>query len=476
MKQPSERTAGPRPTSPRRAASSSRHRLQAGNRVARAAGPARRGIAPGANALAAAAQALDAVVREGGCTAETALQQLTVDAADCGAVRAIHAGALRWYLRLAPLVDGLLEPGQRVPPLVRAVLICALHQIEYSRAPAASVVNIAVDAVRVLGRDHAAGFVNALLRRYLRERDALVARVDLREPARLAHPRWLLQAIRNAWPQAEAEAIIAANNETPPMVLRVNLARTTREQAIDLLAAAGISAVPGFGDASLVLAKPRDVQDLPGFEQGLVSVQDAGAQRAAVLLDPQPGERVLDACAAPGGKSGHLLERCDGRLDLTAVDIDAARLARVRENLARLGYTAKLIAADLTCGDWWDGEPFDRILLDAPCSGTGVIRRHPDIKLLRRPADIDRFATTQLALLTRCAALLRPGGRLLYATCSVLPAENCAVVDRFLRRHPGFTRLGDDIVIPTTPRSHGPAALTDGFYYACLVRGDMAAA
>jgi 16S rRNA (cytosine967-C5)-methyltransferase len=433
--------------------------------------PARKGIAPGATALAAAAQALDAVVREGGCTAETALQQLDIDAADRGAVRAIHAGALRWYLRLAPLVDGLLEPGQRMPAQVRAVLTCALHQIEYSRAPAASVVNIAVDAVRVLGRENAAGFVNALLRRYLRERDELVARVDRSEAARLAHPRWLLKALRAAWPE-HADAIIEANNETPPMVLRVNLARTTREDAMKMLSEAGIESVPGGGDASVVLAEPRDVQALPGFEAGLVSVQDAGAQRAALLLDAQPGERVLDACAAPGGKTGHILERCDGRLDLTAVDLDATRLERVRENLARLGCSAKLIAADLLSDGWWDGEPFDRILLDAPCSGTGVIRRHPDIKLLRRPEDIDRFAAAQLALLTRCAGLLKPGGRLVYATCSVLPAENGVVVDRFLRRHPGFRRLGPDISIPSTPRSAGPAALTDGFHYACLTRGD----
>ncbi|MFO7324848.1 MAG: 16S rRNA (cytosine(967)-C(5))-methyltransferase RsmB [Pseudomonadota bacterium] len=443
------------------------------NPSARAA-PPRRGIAPGATALAAAAQALDAVVREGGCTAEAALQQVNIDAADRGAVRAIHAGALRWYLRLAPLVDGLLDPGQRMPPAVRAVLTCALHQIEYSRAPAASVVNIAVDAVRVLGRENAAGFVNALLRRYLRERDALIARVDRSEAARLAHPRWLLKALRTAWP-VQADSIIEANNETPSMVLRVNLARTTREEMVKRLAEAGIDAQPGIGDASLVLNEARDVQALAGFDAGLVSVQDAGAQRAAVLLDAQPGERVLDACAAPGGKSGHVLERCEGRLDLTVVDIDAARLERVRENLARLGYQARLVAADLMAGDWWDGVPFDRILLDAPCSGTGVIRRHPDIKLLRRPEDIDRFAATQLALLSRCAALLKPGGRLVYATCSVLPAENAAVVERFLRRHPGFTRLGEDLAIPTTPRSRGPAALTDGFYYACLVRGDMAA-
>ncbi len=440
------------------------------NKPARPAG----GVAPGAIALAAAAQALDLVVREGGCTAEAALLQVDIPPAERGAVRAIHTGTLRWYLRLAPLVETLLKPGQRMPPAVRAVLTCALHQLEYSRAPAASAVNIAVDAVRVLGRDSAAGFVNALLRRYLRERDALVARIDRSEPARLAHPRWLIRAIAQAWPQQAAQ-IIAANNENPPMTLRVNLAKGTREAMLERLREAGIEAQAGAGEASVVLTQASDVQALPGFDAGLVSVQDAGAQHAAVLLDAQPGERVLDACAAPGGKSGHILERCAGPLDLTALDIDGARLARVQENLQRLGFTARTLTADLLAPDWWDGRPYDRILLDAPCSGTGVIRRHPDIKLLRRADDIDTFAAAQVALLERCAGLLREGGRLVYATCSVLPGENEHVTERFLRRHPHFRRVQPDLLIPTTPRSAGAAALTDGFYYACLTRGSIAA-
>jgi 16S rRNA (cytosine967-C5)-methyltransferase len=293
--------------------------------------------------MAAAAVALDAVVRSGGCTAEVALQQVDVEPQDRGAVRALHSGTLRWYLRLAPLVDALLQPGQRMAPLVRATLTIALHQIEYSRAPAASVVNIAVDAVRVLGQPGASGFANALLRRYLRERDALIARFDRSEPVRLAHPRWLLKALRAAWPDDFAR-IVAANNEQPPMTLRVNLHRLTREAALARLAETGIEADPGAGPESLVLAQPLDLKALPGFSEGWFSVQDAGAQRAAELLDARPGERVLDACAAPGGKTGHILERCRGELQLTALDADAARLERVRENLARLGYQARLVA------------------------------------------------------------------------------------------------------------------------------------
>jgi 16S rRNA (cytosine967-C5)-methyltransferase len=429
--------------------------------------------APGATVLAAAARALEAVVRNGGCTAEVALRQLTMDEAERGAVRALHSGTLRWYLRLAPLLDALLAPGQRMAPQVAAALTVALHQIEYSRARPESVVNIAVDAVRLLGHANAAGFANALLRRYLRERGVLVAHMERSEPTRLAHPRWLLRALRAAWPEA-AERIVAANNEQPPLVLRVNLARQPREAALARLTTAGIAAEPGAGAASIVLAQALDVRNLPGFSEGLLSVQDAGAQYAADLLDAQPGQRVLDACAAPGGKTGHILERCGGQLDLTALDNDPARLERVRDNLLRLGYTAQLVAVDLLADGWWDGRPFDRILLDTPCSGTGVIRRHPDIKLLRRADDIAGFATTQLQLLERCAALLAPGGRLVYATCSILPQENQELVEHFLGRHERFRRIQPDLQLLPQPRAVGAAQLTDGFYYACLSKEDEA--
>jgi 16S rRNA (cytosine967-C5)-methyltransferase len=330
------------------------------------------------------------------------------------------------------------------------------------------VVNIAVDAVRALGLANASGFTNALLRRYLRERAQLAARFDRSEPARLAHPRWLLKALRSTWPD-QVDQIVAANNEQPPMALRVNLARTTREALLADLAVAGIGAEPGAGAAAVVLDQPLDVNALPGFNAGLVSIQDAGAQRAAELLDAQPGEHVLDACAAPGGKTGHILERARGGLDLTALDLDPQRLERVRENLARLGYEARLIAADLNA-DWWLGQPFDRILLDAPCSGTGVIRRHPDIKLLRRADDMAGFAAIQLQLLERCATLLAGGGRLVYATCSILAQENQEIVERFLRRHQEFQRTMPDVQLLPHPRAAGAAAVTDGFYYACLTK------
>jgi 16S rRNA (cytosine967-C5)-methyltransferase len=433
---------------------------------------ARSAHAPGSAALAAAARALSMVVEEG-CIAEEAIERTKIPGAEAAAVRAIHTGALRWYLRLAPLVDALFQPGQRTAPAVHALLVTALHQLEYSRAAPHSVVNIAVDATRVLGQRGAAGFVNALLRRFLRERAALIARVDSDAAAAASHPRWLLGALRAAYPEALSQ-VIEADNEAPAMVLRVNLSRGTREAALALLSEKQLSAAPGLAASSIVLERPCDVTDLPGFNAGLLSVQDAGAQFAAELLDAQPGQRVLDACAAPGGKTGHILERTPA-VSLTALDIDATRLQRVAQNLQRLQLQAKLITADLLAADWWDGQRFDRILLDAPCSGTGVIRRHPDIKLLRRPQDAAGFAAQQRALLERCAALLAPGGRILYATCSVLPEENQQVVDAFLATNADLIRCRDDLLLLPTPRSAGAAALTDGFYYACLQMKDAGA-
>lgn len=430
------------------------------------------GFAPGATALASAAEALAAVL-ESGCTAEVALQRVASRPEDRAAVRAILTGTLRWYLRLAPTLDALLKPGQVMHPLVRTVLCAALHQLEYSRAPAASAVNIAVDAVRVSGQGAASGFVNALLRRFLREREAILARVDGSVPARLAHPRWLLRQIRAGWPD-QAEQIIAADNEAPPMTLRVNLARTTREAQLQLLQTRDIAAAPGVCATAIVLHQPMEAAALPGFADGLVSVQDAGAQLAAELLDAQPGERVLDACAAPGGKTGHILERVAGNADLVALDVDAHRLERVQQNLDRLGFTAPLQVADVLQPGWWDGRPFDRILLDAPCSGTGVIRRHPDIKLLRRPEDIAGFAATQLDMLQRCATMLKPGGVLLYATCSILLAENTEVIEKFLRLQPQLRRMGADRHVLPVPLAWGSATVTDGFYYSRLQK--MAAA
>lgn len=449
--------------------------------------PARTVAAPGSPALALAAQALDAVVTRG-CIADDALTQVQVPPELRGAVRAILTGSLRWYRRLAAVVQLLQQRPDRKPqPLLHALLIVAAHQVIYSRAPAASAVNIAVDATRLLGCAPAAGFVNAALRRLVREGESLFAQVDADPANAAAHPRWLFKAFNAAWGDQAADILIAGN-ESPPMTLRVDLSRGTREEALAALVAAGLNATPGLVPTALVLETPVPVEALPGFAEGRVSVQDAGAQVAAWMVDAQPGERVLDACAAPGGKTGHLLEHTADLAEVVALDSSAMRLQRVESNLLRLGRQATLVCADLAAApQWWDGRLFDRILLDAPCSATGVIRRHPDIKLLRRSTDIARFVRQQLALTRAALKLLRPGGRLVYATCSVLPQENREVIEQVLAGDWGGVRLlqarklnlpprvprgeGDVQLLPR-PAAVGPEAASDGFYYACLQKGD----
>jgi 16S rRNA (cytosine967-C5)-methyltransferase len=394
------------------------------------------------------------------------------------AIRAITLGTVRWYLRLAAVLDQLLERPEKLAPEIRALLAAALHQIEYSRNPLHSTVDGAVDAARVLRQERAAGLVNGVLRRFTREKEALLSRVDQTLAGRTAHPQWLVDAVEAAWPQ-QAESILDANNGHPPMVLRVDLSRVSVAEYLAELSAAGITAeaIP-WAPAAVRLSQAAAVTALPGFAEGRVSVQDAAAQLAAPLLDAKPGMRVLDACAAPGGKTGHLLEHTPGLQEVVAIDIEERRFGRVRENLERLGRQATLVAADVRKPeDWWDGKPFDRILVDAPCSSTGVIRRHPDIKLLRRPADIPALAATQRAILNACFRMLAPGGRLVYATCSILPAENREVLAAFLESHPEATPVtaslaaavpgsqGSGVGIQLLP---GTEAGTDGFHYACV--------
>jgi 16S rRNA (cytosine967-C5)-methyltransferase len=389
---------------------------------------------------------------------------------------------------------------------VRALLVAGVHQIEYSRNPVHATVLAAVDATRILKCPGAAGLVNAVLRRYLREREALLADIDKEIGPRTAHPAWLVDALERAWPR-ECAQILVANNEHPPMTLRVDLNRRTRAAYIAELAAAGLTArALSWTEAAVQLEKPVGVSELPGFgigpddvgraggdvggaggdvrdaggdvgAGGVVSVQDAGAQLAAVLLDARPGMRVLDACAAPGGKTGHLLERTPD-LALTAVDIDAGRVGRVRENLDRLKRRAEVLTGDVRDPTtFWDGVPFERILVDAPCSSTGVIRRHPDIKLLRRASDVASFAAAQREILRAAFRMLAPGGRLLYSTCSLLAEENEAVVGDLLSSEP-LARPGPPPTAQLPPEAveRGPGiqllpgseAGTDGFYYACV--------
>lgn len=391
-----------------------------------------------------------------------------------GLAQELSYGALRWGPRLQALLDRLLhKPLRDKDREVLALLWIGLYQLIYTRVPEYAAVAGTVAASRALNKPWAAGLVNAVLRGFQKRRDALLAAVDGEDAAAFAHPQWWLECLRAGRP-ADWRDIAAANNERPPMTLRVNRRRGSRDEYMRMLAAAGLSATPApHTDEGLILDTPTDVAQLPGFHEGWVSVQDAAAQLAAQLLDPRPGERILDACAAPGGKTGHLLELQPALAELVAVDADGARMARVKANLDRLGVRASLVVEDAGAVQrWWDGVPFDRILLDAPCSASGVIRRHPDIKYLRRPADIAVLAAEQRRLLTALWPLVKRGGMLLYVTCSVLPEEDELRVQSFLEEHDD-AREQPLAVGWGRPLQHGRLILPgtdgmDGFYYASL--------
>lgn len=400
----------------------------------------------------------------------------TLEPEDRGLLAELCYGTLRYAPRLEWWLEQLMKrPLGKRAAKVHALLMVGLYQLAETRVPPHAAVAESVEAARSLGADWASGLVNAVLRRFQRERDTWLAELETApESPRLAHPRWLLEALRRDWPEA-VEDICRANNARAPMTLRVNTARGSVAAYGERLVQAGLKAEPHpHAPDAVVLAEPTDVAALPGFRDGDVSVQDAAAQLAADLLMPRPGTRVLDACAAPGGKTAHLLERMP-ELDLTAVDADAGRLDRVAETLARLGLRANLTAADAAePADWWDGRPFDAILLDAPCSATGVIRRHPDIKLLRTGRDVARVASLQARLLDALWPLLAPGGRLVYATCSVLADENGRQISGFIQR------TADAGALPLavgwgSPAGHGRQILPgeagmDGFFYTVLIK------
>ena len=344
-----------------------------------------------------------------------------------------------------------------------------------------TLVNQAVEAAKQRARA-SASFVNAVLRRFLREQAAQVAAALVDPLARHNHPRWWIERLQADWPD-HWQALLAANNSRSPMTLRVNARRGTPEGYVRRLAEAGLEGRVA-GPQAVVLAQPAAVQRLPGFAAGDVSVQDAAAQLAAPLLLGLPGEglpagaRVLDACAAPGGKTAHLLELAD--LDVTALDSDPGRLARVRDTLDRIGRQATLVAGDARdTAAWSQGRPFDAILLDAPCSASGIVRRHPDVRWLRRPTDIPALATLQGELLDALWPLLKPGGRLLYCTCSVFQAEGRQVIDAFLQRETGASVASDRpspghlLPLADNPgEGHAlhPGASPDGFFYALLTK------
>jgi 16S rRNA (cytosine967-C5)-methyltransferase len=370
-------------------------------------------------------------------------------------------GTLRRYGRVQAIVRQLSRRA-RGDPLVEALLWCSLYAFESGRYADYTVVDQAVRACGLLERWNAKGYVNALLRGFLRERGSLETRIQADLEARYQHPRWWIEKLRAAY-GAEADALLAGGNSHPPMCLRVNRRRGSVAQYQQRLQEAGIGA-RALGEEALLLDRPVPLERLPGFDSGEVSVQDAGAQRAAHCLDLADGQRVLDACAAPGGKSGHILERA--AVQLTALEADPARCERLQRNLARLGLPARTVHADCTrLADWWDGEPFDRVLADVPCSASGIVRRHPDIKWLRRADDLAAFAARQGAILDALWQVLGADGKLLYATCSVFPQENDAVIEAFLQRTPRANRLA----LPDGGAAQGrPGAERDGFYYALI--------
>ncbi len=389
--------------------------------------------------------------------------------------RAITYEACRWHLRwhaaLQLLLSKKLKPRDEV---LASVVVCALVEIENMQTPSHAAVDSYVDLSKALDLGHARGLINAVLRRFLRERAQILTKIDKQPAAQFSHPPWLLTMLRNDW-GAKRSPILDANNGRGPMTLRVNRTKGSRQEYLSQLVAADISAQEGVGEWDVVLGDPKPVDLLPNFDQGAVSVQDSAAQFAAFLLDPQPGQRVLDACAAPGGKTAHLLEWADGDLNLLALDASARRLPRVEENLQRLDLQAVQLCADAAnVESWWDRSVFDRILLDAPCTGTGVIRRHPDIKLLRRKDDVAQLVATQIELLDSLWPLLAPKGRFLYATCSILREENDRQMEAFLGRTQN-ARLVDFSLPIGCQQSFGWQVLpgeggADGFFYALLER------
>jgi 16S rRNA (cytosine967-C5)-methyltransferase len=391
------------------------------------------------------------------------------------AVQDLAFSALRDYGRASAALAALLKKPPT--PSLHGLLLAAVHELAGSPHNPHAVVHQAVEAAaRVAPRnpEGAKSLVNGVLRNFLRRQDDLIAVSQSNDEGRYRHPQWWINRVKAAWPDDWLQVLEAAN-ALPPMTLRVNARKTTILEYQALLTEQGIEAVP-CGPQALQLQRPLPVDRLPGFRDGWVSVQDWGAQQAAGLLDVQPGMCVLDACAAPGGKTAHILEGVDCRM--TAADVDEARLVRVRESLQRLGLTARVVCEDaLKPASLAQDGPYDRILADVPCTASGVVRRHPDIKWLRRESDIARFARTQKAMLEALWPLLAPGGKLLYATCSVFPEENTNQVEAFLRTHPDASRLplSQDPASAADPawRDGGqllPNAMHDGFYYALLAK------
>lgn len=389
-------------------------------------------------------------------------------------VQELCYGVLRWYFRLERILASLMQREIKPKHLdIKALLMLGLYQFEFLDTPPYAIISATVAACDDLRKPWAKRLVNAILRRYQREKNLFTDKFTNDSTATHSHPDWLVTALQKDYP-AHWQQIILANNRQPPMCLRINQRLTSRRGYLDRLSLAGIQAEPAaYSPVGIKLVQAVDVNCLPGFHDGYVSIQDPAAQLAAPLLDAKPGYRILDACAAPGGKLAHLLESVDNLRELIAIEPESERVYLLNETLRRLRLQATVVTADARATEtWWDGVQFDRILLDAPCSATGVIRRHPDIKVLRRAEDIPGVTKLQAGLLAALWPLLKPGGMLLYITCSVLIAENDRQICDFIATRPDVRprRLKSDWGTATDfGRQILPGAEDmDGLYYACL--------
>jgi len=435
-----------------------------------------------------ALQQLLAVLKDGQSLSAPSHVEESVDPRDAAFARMISFGVLRFYHQLVGQLKPLMKKPLKAKDLdVQLILLMALYQLQHTRVPDYAVVDAAVKQIRKSRKQWAASMVNAVLRNFIRQQaveadakaDALQA-VDVQtDEAIYAHPQWIIDRLKQDWPDCWQD-ILQANNQQAPMALRINQQKITTAEYQNQLQQQGIIAeTVSYAPAALVLNTACDVRQLPGFDDGWVSVQDAGAQLAAQILQPQLQQRVLDACAAPGGKTAHMFEQ-QPSIDLTAVDISESRLQRVKENCERLGFNPQLVVADaVATDDWWQGDRFDRILLDVPCSASGVIRRHPDIKHLRRAGDIDKLQQTQREILQKTWQLLKPGGQLLYATCSLFKAENEQQIDWFCKLKSEARVLAlPELALQAAEQNQCQAGVglqlfptavkNDGFYYALL--------
>ena len=434
------------------------------------------------SARKAAVKILLAVLKEGNSLSALNGLSENLDSRDAGFARMLSFGVLRFYFQLQAMLKPLMKKKLKEKDLdVQLVLLIGLYQIVHTRVPDYAVVDAAVKQMRKSKKQWAANMVNAVLRNFIRQHEVSSEIEYQTEEAEFSHPQWIIDRLKKDWPDCW-QAILSANNEQAPMTLRINQQKvSTAEYKQQLetdfdLSCEGIKQIP----AALVLSEARDVVQMPGFDEGWVSVQDAGAQLAAQILKAEVNDNILDACAAPGGKTAHLFE-LQPEIQLTALDISEKRLARVEENCLRLGFSPRLVVADaIQVEEWWQGELFDKILLDVPCSASGVIRRHPDIKHLRREDDIETLVQVQRDILTKNWALLKPGGRLLYATCSLFKVENEEQVEWFLQgnKDAQLIELDETILQLQETQACGSASVgiqlfpmafrNDGFYYALI--------